>query len=394
MNGALAGLRVIDCSRLIAGGVLATIFADYGADVVKVETPRGGDPLRTWLKERGELWWKVYARGKRSITLNLAHPRGQALLTRLVRDADVLIENFVPGTLEKWGLGWDVLSAENPRLVLARVSGWGQDGPYRDRPGFGTMVEAMSGFAAATGPADGPPTLPSFPMADMVAALAGAAAVLAALRHRDQIGGRGQVIDISLYEPLLSVLGPAAAEYALDGKIRTRHGNQSDNASPRGTYRTRDGEWIALSASTPASARALFDGLGLGDLMKDPRFATNDARVAHNDLVDAALARAIGARTVDEMLHLFETMDLTAAPVYDIADITEDPHVVARGIFMDVPDPDLGTVRMTAPTPRLADTPASVRWAGPSLGAHNRDVYASLGLSDAELGELKRAGVI
>src|SRR5216117_3201659 len=165
MSGALAGLRVIDCSRLIAGGVLATILADHGADVVKVENPRGGDPLRTWLKERGELWWKVYARGKRSITLNLAHPRGQALLTRLVRDADVLIENFVPGTLEKWGLGWDVLSAENPRLVLARVSGWGQDGPYRDRPGFGTMVEAMSGFAAATGPADGPPTLPSFPMA-------------------------------------------------------------------------------------------------------------------------------------------------------------------------------------------------------------------------------------
>src|SRR5206468_307727 len=228
--------------------------------------------------------------------LNLAHPRGQTLLTRLVKDADVLVENFVPGTLEKWGLGWEVLSAENPRLVLARVSGWGQDGPYRDRPGFGTMVEAMSGFAAATGPADGPPTLPSFPMADMVAALAGAAAVLAALRHRDQIGGRGQVIDISLYEPLLSVLGPAAAEYALDGKIRARHGNQSDNASPRGTYRTRDGEWIALSASTPASARALFDGLGLGDLMKDPRFATNDARVAHNDLVDAALARAIGDR--------------------------------------------------------------------------------------------------
>ena len=394
MTGALAGLRVIDCSRLIAGGVLATLFADYGADVVKVEAPRGGDPLRTWLKERGELWWKVYARGKRSITLNLAHPRGQALLTRLARDADVLIENFVPGTLEKWGLGWDVLSAENPRLVLARVSGWGQDGPYRDRPGFGTMVEAMSGFAAATGPADGPPTLPSFPMADMVAALAGAAAVLAALRHRDQTGGRGQVIDISLYEPLLSVLGPAAAEYALDGKIQTRHGNRSDNASPRGTYRTRDGKWVALSASTPASATALFEGLGLGDLMKDPRFATNDARVAHNDLVDAALAGAIDARTLDEMLHLFATMDLTAAPVYDIADITEDPHVIARSIFMDVPDPDLGTVRMTAPTPRFAGTPASVRWAGPPLGAHNRDVYASLGLGDTELDELKRAGVI
>src|SRR6185503_17383782 len=194
MNGALAGLRVIDCSRLIAGGVLATVLADHGADVVKVENPRGGDPLRTWLRDRGELWWKVYARGKRSVTLNLTEPRGQALLRRLVADADVLIENYVPGTFERWGLGWDALSSENPRLIFARVSGWGQDGPYRDRPGFGTMVEAMSGFAHTTGDAAGPPTLPSFPMADMVAALAGCTAVLAALRHRDQVSGRGDPV--------------------------------------------------------------------------------------------------------------------------------------------------------------------------------------------------------
>ena len=394
MSGALAGLRVIDCSRLIAGGVLSTILADHGADVIKVENPRGGDPLRTWLRQRGELWWKVYARGKRSVTLNLTEPRGQALLRRLVRDADILVENFVPGTFEKWGLGWDTLAAENPRLIFARVSGWGQDGPYRARPGFGTMVEAMSGFAAATGPADRPPTLPSFPMADMVAALAGAAAVLAALRHRDQVSGRGQMIDISLYEPLLSVLGPVAAEYALDGKIRTRHGNLSDNASPRGTYQTRDGKWVALSASTPASATALFNGLGLGDMLADPRFATNDARVAHGDLVDAALARAIGARTLDQMQALFETAGLTASPVYDIADITKDPHVVARGILTDVPDPGLGAVRMTAPTPRLAETPASIRWAGPPLGAHNREVYASLGVGDTELETLKREGIV
>jgi crotonobetainyl-CoA:carnitine CoA-transferase CaiB-like acyl-CoA transferase len=394
MTGALAGLRVIDCSRLIAGGVLTTILADHGADVIKVENPRGGDPLRTWLRERGELWWKVYARGKRSITLNLTQPRGQALLRRLVRDADILVENFVPGTFEKWGLGWDALSAENPRLIFARVSGWGQDGPYRDRPGFGTMVEAMSGFAAATGPADRPPTLPSFPMADMVAALAGATAVLAALRHRDRTSGRGQVIDISLYEPLLSVLGPAAAEYALDGKIRARHGNQSDNASPRGTYQTRDGKWVALSASTPASATALFTAFGLGDMLADPRFATNDARVAHNDLVDEALSRAIGARMLDEMQALFEQVDLTASPVYDIADITKDPHVVARRILTDVSDADLGAVRMTAPTPRLAETPASIRWTGPPLGAHNREVYASIGIGDAELETLKREGIV
>ncbi|OLC12141.1 MAG: hypothetical protein AUH29_17285 [Candidatus Rokubacteria bacterium 13_1_40CM_69_27] len=390
----LQGLRVIDCSRLIAGGVLSTVLADHGADVIKVENPRGGDPLRTWLKERGQLWWKVYARGKRSITLNLAVPHGQQLLKTLVTGADVLIENFRPGTFEKWGLGWDALAAANPRLIFARVSGWGQDGPYRDRPGFGTMVEAMSGFAATTGPADGPPTLPSFPMADMVAALAGVSAVLAALRHRDQISGRGQVIDISLYEPLLAVLGPAAAEYAQDRTVHTRHGNQSGNASPRGTYRTGDGKWVALSASTPASADALFKGLGLGHLLGDPRFATNDARVRHNDLVDAALSEAIGRRTLDEMLHLFETIDLTASPVYDIADITKDPHVIARGILVDVPDPELGSVRMVAPTPRLGDTPAAITWAGPPLGAHNREVYGGLGLSDADLDALQREGVI
>jgi crotonobetainyl-CoA:carnitine CoA-transferase CaiB-like acyl-CoA transferase len=387
---ALEGLRVVDCSRLIAGGVLATLLADHGADVVKVENPRGGDPLRTWLGERGQLWWKVYARGKRCITLNLAQPRGQELLKRLIRDADILIENFVPGTFEGWGLDGDTLATLNSKLIF----GWGQDGPYRDRPGFGTMVEAMSGFATTTGPADGPPTLPSFPMADMVAALAGAAAVLAALRHRDQISGRGQVLDISLYEPLLSVLGPDAARYAQDGTVRIRQGNRSDNASPRGTYRTRDGQWVALSASTPASAAALFKGLGLGDLLDDPRFATNDARVRHNDQVEAALGEAIGRRTLDEMTHLFETMDLTASPVYDMADITEDPHVKARGILVDVPDPELGSVRMVAPTPRLAETPAAIAWPGPALGAHNREVYGALGVSDAELDTLRRDGVI
>lgn len=391
---ALEGLRVVDCSRLIAGGVLATVLADHGADVVKVENPRGGDPLRTWLRDHGQLWWKVYARGKRSVTLNLTHPRGQALFRRLVRHADVLVENFVPGTLEKWGLGWDALAADNPRLVFARVSGWGQDGPYRDRPGFGTMVEAMSGFAHTTGPGDGPPTLPSFPMADMFAALAGAAAVLAALRHRDQVSGRGQVVDVSLYEPLLSVLGPDAARYALDGTVRERHGNTSDNASPRGTYRTRDGEWVALSASTPASAAALLTGLGLGSMLDDPRFATNDARVKHSVLVDRALAEAIGVRTLDEMQRLFEKADLTASPVYDIADITRDPHVVARGILLDVADPELGSVRMVAPTPRLTATPAAVAWPGPALGAHNREVYGALGIDDAELQGLQRDGVI
>jgi crotonobetainyl-CoA:carnitine CoA-transferase CaiB-like acyl-CoA transferase len=392
--GALGDLRVVDCSRLIAGGVLATMLADLGADVVKIENPKAGDPLRTWSKSLGELWWKVYARGKRSITLNLTKAEGQALLKRLARNADVLIENYVPGTFETWGLGWEALSKENPRLVMVRVSGWGQDGPYRDRPGFGTMVEAMSGFAATTGPAESP-TLPSFPMADMVAAQAGAVAVLAALRHRDRVSGRGQVIDVPLYEPLLSILGPNPIEYRAHGIVRERIGNRSHNASPRGTYRTNDGKWVALSASTPASADAMFKALGIGGLLADPRFATNDARIANGEAVDQAIAEAIGQRSREEIVRLFETEGLTAAPVYDIADIMEDPHFKARHTFVDLPDPELGTATMSAPTPRLSDTPGTIRWVGPPLGAHNREVYAGeLGLSDAEMERLKADGVI
>ena len=391
---ALSDLRVVDCSRLIAGGVLATMLSDLGADVIKVENPKGGDPLRTWSKSLGELWWKVYARGKRSITLNLTKPEGQALLKRVVKTADVLIENYLPGTFEKWGLGWDALSNENPRLVMVRVSGWGQDGPYRDRPGFGTMVEAMSGFAATTGPAESP-TLPSFPMADMVAAQAGAVAVLAALRYRDSVSGRGQMIDVPLYEPLLAILGPNALEYRAHGIVRERIGNRSHNASPRGTYKTQDGKWVALSASTPASADAMFKALGIGHLLADPRFATNDARIANGEAVDQALAEAIGRRSREEIVRLFETEGLTAAPVYDIADIMEDPHFKARRTFVEVPDPQLGTVTMSAPTPRLSETPGKVRWAGPALGTHNREVFAhELGLSDSELEKLKADGII
>jgi len=393
-GGALGDVRVVDCSRLIAGGVLATMLADLGADVIKVENPKGGDPIRTWSKALGELWWKVYGRGKRSITLNLTKPQGQALLRRLVKNADVLIENYVPGTFEKWGLGWEALTKENPRLVMVRVSGWGQDGPYRDRPGFGTMVEAMSGFAATTGPAESP-TLPSFPMADMVAAQAGAVAVLAALRHRDRVSGRGQMIDLPLYEPLLAILGPNALEYRAHGIVRKRIGNRSHNASPRGTYKTREGKWVALSASTPASADAMFKALGLGHLLADPRFATNDARIANGEAVDQAIAGAIGERSREEIVRLFETEGLTAAPVYDIADIMEDPHFKARRTFVDLPDPQLGTVTMSAPTPRLSDTPGTIRWAGSALGSHNREVYAGeLGLSDTELDRLKADGII
>ncbi len=391
-HGALAGIRVVDLSRIISGGVLTTFLADFGADVIKVEDPRGGDPLRTWGRE--ELYWKQYGRNKRSITLNLASSKGQELLKKLVRRSDVLVENYVPGRMEKWGLGYDVLSVENPRLVMVRVSGWGQDGPYRERPGFGTMVEAMSGFAFVTGEADGPPTLPPMPLADMVAALAGAFGTVAALRHRDATG-RGQMIDLALSEPLMAILGPMGADYRRSGYIWKRIGNRSHNSAPRNTYQTKDGRWVGVSCSTQASNEALFRALGLERLITDPRFKDNNARLANYDDLDKALGDAFASRTLKELDDMGVTAGSTAAPVYDIEQILQDPQFRARGFFVEASDPDVGPIPLPAPVPRLTATPGAIRWTGPHLGAHNREVYCGeLGLSQGELDELHRAKVI
>ncbi len=391
-ESSLAGIRVVDLSRIISGGVLTTFLADFGADVIKVEDPRGGDPLRTWGREG--LYWKQYGRNKRSITLNLAHARGQELLKALVRRGDVLVENYVPGRMEKWGLGYDVLSAVNPRLIMVRVSGWGQDGPYRERPGFGTMVESMSGFAAMTGQADGPPTLPPMPLADMVAALAGAFGTVAALRHRDATG-RGQMIDLALSEPLMAILGPMAADYRRSGYIWKRIGNRSHNSAPRNAYRTKDARWVGVSCSTQASAEALFRALGLERMIDDPRFQNNTARLANYDELDRSLAEAFASRTLQELDAMGVTAGSTAAPVYDIEQILQDPQFRARGFFAEVDDPDVGPIPLPSPVPRLTATPGAIRWTGPKLGAHNHEVYCGeLGLTDADLEALRRDKVI
>jgi crotonobetainyl-CoA:carnitine CoA-transferase CaiB-like acyl-CoA transferase len=391
---ALEGVRILDLSRMIAGGVSGMILADFGADVVKVEEPRSGDPLRQWTTEGQPYWWRVYARNKRFITLNLKAPEGRALLERLVPRFDVMLESFVPGTLEKMGLGWDVLHGWNPRMSLVRISGWGQSGPASKRPGFGTLVEAASGFAAMNGEADGAPIVPAFPLADMTSALYAVNAAMFALYHRDVHGADGQLIDVSLFESLFSLLGPLPAEYAAHGRVRMRNGSKSKNAGPRGCFRTSDGQYIAVSGSTPKMAERFLRAYDLGHVLDDPRFATNEARVRHSSELDALVSVAVAARPLAENLRLIDEHELTAVAVQTVAEIERDPHWQVRGLLVDVPQ-DEGAVRMHAAVPRLSDTPGVVRHAGGALGQHNAEVYRDeLGLSCDEIRRLTDAGVL
>jgi formyl-CoA transferase len=390
----LEGIRVLDLSRMIAGGVAGMLLADFGADVVKVEQPGVGDPLRAWTTDGEPLWWKVYGRNKRYVTLNLKSDEGRALMRRLVPRFDVMIESFVPGTLEQLGLGWDRLREWNPRLILVRISGWGQSGPAAQRPGFGTLVEAASGFAAMNGEPEGAPLVPAFPLADMTSGLYAVNAIMFALYGRDKNGSGGQVVDVALFDSLFSLLGPVAAEYETFGTVRERIGNRSRNSGPRGCYRTSDGRWIAVSGSTPKMAERFLRSYGLGAMLADPKFATNEARVENAAALDAAIAQAIAARSLAENLAIIERNALTAVAVQTVADIEQDPHWQARQLLMDVPVGN-GNVRMHNLVPRLQGTPGEIRWAGGALGEHNDDVYGDeLGLDADEMQRLKAAGVI
>ena len=389
----LEGVRILDLSRMVAGGVAGMLMADFGADVVKVEQPVVGDPLRQWTAAGRSLWWKVYARNKRFITLNLKSSEGRDLLLQMLPQFDVLMESFVPGTLERLGLDWDTLRARHPRLILLRISGWGQTGPDSGRPGFGTLVEAASGFAEMNGEPDGGPIVPGFPLADSVSALYASNAMMFALYHRDMHGAEGQVIDLSLFESLFSLLGPLPAEYAALGSLRRRDGSRSRNAGPRGCYRTADGQWIAISGSTPKMAERLLRSYGLEHLLEDPRFATNGARVTHTRELDDEVARAIESRTLAENVAIIDANHLTAVPVQTIADIEAHPHWQARGLTLDVPNGS-GGVRMHNVVPRLSATPGEIRWAGGDLGQDNHAHYSALGLSCEEQQRLRASGVI
>ena len=380
---------------MVAGGLAGMQLADFGADVVKVEQPGTGDPLRTWTTAGVPLWWKVYARNKRHITLNLQSSEGRALLLAMLPRFDVLLESFVPGTLEKWGLDWETLRGVHPRLILVRISGWGQSGPASRRPGLGTLVEAASGFAAMTGdPETARPALPSFPLADMTAGLYAVNATMFALYHRDVHGGPGQVVEVSLFESLFSLLGPLPAEYATARTVRTRLGNRSRNAGPRGCYATSDGHWIAVSGSTPKMAERFLESYGLGHLLRDDRFATNEARVGHAAELDAEVCHAIGARTLEENVAIIDANNLTAQTVQTIREIEGDPHWQAQQLLVDVPNGQMD-VRMHNVTPRLSETRGEIRWAGGELGADNEAIFVGeLGLDLEALARLRESGIV
>ena len=392
----LAGVRVLDAATLFAAPWAAAYLGEFGADVIKVEQPRVGDHQRRWgtRKDGQALFWKSIARNKRCVTLDLRKPRGAELFKRLAAQADVVIENFRPGTLEGWGLGYPTLAAENPGLVMLRVTGYGQTGPYSARPGFGTLAEAISGFSHLTGEPDGPPTLANLPVGDGFAGITGAFAVMVALYHRDVNGGRGQVIDLSLCEPLLRLAEPALLDFDQLGVALRRMGNRSAHVAPRNTYRCADGQWVALSASAQSIFERLTRAIGRPELADDPRFATNDARVANVVDLDRIIGDWMSARPRAEVLAAMERAEVAVGPVYDVPSIFADPHFRARGLLVPVQDPDFGEMRLMNVVPRFSETPGRLEHTGAQLGAHNAEVYGELGMSAEEIERLTAEGVL
>ena len=391
----LEGIRVVEAATLFAAPIAGMLLGDYGADVIKIEHPRRPDPARGHgpSKDGVGLWFKTLARNKRLVTLDLSQPDGRDVFLRLAERSDVVLENFRPGTLERWRLGWDELAAVNPRLVLARVSGFGQTGPYAGRPGFGTLAEAMSGFAALNGEPDGPPLLPPLALADGVAGLATAFAIMVALRAREETG-RGQVVDTSLVEPLLTLLGPQLTAYDLLGTLQDRTGNRSSHNAPRNVYRTSDGAWVAVSASATSIAERVMKLVGRADLATQPWFATGAGRAAHVEEIDAAVAAWISERSRADVLAAFEAAEAAIAPIYDASDLLEDPQLAAIDAIVSIDDADLGPIKMTNMISRLSDTPGGIERSGAAQGADTAEVLAEIGIDGAELERLRAGGVV
>ncbi len=395
---ALQGLKVVECATVIAAPLCGRLLADFGAEVIHVEHPEKGDDLRHFgfTQDGVNPWWKCYARNKKMVTLNIAKPEGRDILFRLLEDADIFIENFRPGRLEQWDIHYEDLAAINPRLVMVRVSGFGQYGPYSSQPGFGTLIEAMSGFAHLTGQPDGPPTLPQFALADSFAGCYGAMAAMFAIYHRDVIGtGKGQMIDVGLWESLFSMLGPNVLVNELTGEPPMRTGNRTITSAPRNIYRTKDERWVALAGSTPATAIRLFEAIGRPDMADDPRFATNQNRLQNIEALDAIMSEWIGSHTLEEVTTTLRNSAVPVGPVFNVADIMANPHAQARDMVVESSNGDGPPLKMEGIVPKMSDTPGAVRHAGREMGADNAEIFEErLGLSKEALAALKGDGVI
>ena len=399
-QGPLAGLKVLDLSIIVAGGTASSLLADFGAEVIKVERPGAGDPLRNWgpFANGVSLWWKVHSRNKKSITLNLATPEGQDILKKLAAQADVLIEGFRPGAMERGGLGPDDLQAVNPKLVMLRFSGFGQTGPYKDRPGFGTIAECMSGYISMTGFPDTAPNLPPIPLADEIAGVFGAMAGMMALYHRDASGdpdAKGQVVDVSLFEPLFRLCIPHITMFDMLGINRERVGNDFPDAAPRSLYKTSDDRWLGLSATSQSTFESLAHAMGMPDLISRPEFKDNAARLENRDSLNDELQGWLGQRDLEEIMDQLIPSGGVVGPVYDAPQIMSDPHYQARENIIDIDDPELGKTKMLGIVPKFSETPGAVEHAGPTVGEHNQRIYGSwLGLDEGELAEMTGQGTI
>ncbi len=395
-SGPLNGFLVIDLSTILAGPLACQILGDFGADVVKIEHPVRGDGMRGHgpAKDGEPLWWKEIARNKRTVGLSLSDPDGAAVFLRLAATADVVVENFRPGTLERWGVGPDRLHDVNPGLVLVRITGFGQTGPYAARPGFGTLAEAMSGFAHLTGQAEGPPTLPAFGLADSIAGIAASSAVSMALLARERNGGRGQVVDLNLLEPIMTAVGPGPTVYDQTGVVETRHGNRSTNNAPRNAYETADGHWVAVSTSAQSIAERVLRLVGHPEVVDEPWFAAGHTRAQHADELDAMVGGWIAQRSRRDVLDAFTAAGAAVAPVYSARDLVEDPHVRETGMLTEVKDDVLGPVLQHDVMWRMSETPGSIRFTGRALGADTDDVLGELGVTAAELAALRAREVV
>jgi formyl-CoA transferase len=392
----LQGVKVIELGTLIAGPFCARLLAEFGAEVIKIEPPGGGDPLRKWRKlhDGTSLWWYAQARNKKSVTLDLKHPEAQEIVRKLARDADIVIENFRPGAMEKWGLGWNALSGINPRLIMIRLSGFGQTGPYRDRPGFGAIAESMGGLRYVTGHPDRAPVRVGVSIGDSIAALHGVIGALMALHHRNVNGGRGQYVDVALYEAVFNLMESVLPEYDMFGFVRERSGASLPGIVPSNTYVTRDGKYVVIGANADSIFKRMMNAIGRPDLAGDASLAHNDGRVARTEEIEKVIGDWVAAHDLDHVLGVLEKADVPSGKIYDIADIVRDPHYAAREMIRSHRLKDGTTLKLPGIVPKLSDTPGETKWIGPALGEHTAEVLAALGYGDEQQRELKKRGVI